>query len=211
MNDIKVEKKKKKKLSTSAIVLIISLIIILIPVGIFGYIILDAYFKTGTPSFGNRFVNDLNPAITETQKDEIASSIKGISDVEDCEIVLISAQLRINIDAKDYISKESIADIATKAYDVVNSKLPVNTYFTMSSDGEKMYDLAINVYNYVPSSNEDSGWLSYLLTKNSKMNDYETQYISEAQNENLAKELRGEITVEEEATENTEESEETSE
>lgn len=200
MSEVKTVRKKKKKLSTSALVLIIACIIIAIPFIVFLVIILSASFKTGTPIFGERFTNDLNPAISSSHIEAIEKDVKSISGVDDCEVVLISAQFRVNIDTKDSATDDEIKDITISAYEAVNKELPVNTYFKMSSGGERMYDLAINAYNYVPSNSEDAGWISYVLTKNSKMDDYSVQSLSSPINPELAKELRGEIVPEEQDT-----------
>ena len=67
-----------------------------------------------------------------------------------------------------------------------------------------MYDLAINVYNFVDANNENMTY--YILTKNSKMEAYSLQCVSEPVDEDLAKELRGEtVTPVEEDNENVEE------
>ena len=196
-------KKKRKKISTSALVLIIACIIIAIPVIIFAVIIISAAVGNGKPVFGERFKNDLNPAISESQISSVENSIKSISGVEDCEVVMTTAQFRVNIDTSDSYRDDDIKEIIESAYSKVNSELPVNTYFTMSSDGQRMYDLAISAYNYIPSSNEDANWVCYVLTKNSKMDEYDVQSLSSAKNPDLAKELRGETTpeVDEEAPE----------
>lgn len=187
-----VKKKKKKKLSASALVLIIACVILAIPVIIFLVIIISASLKNGSPVLGNRFDNDLNPSINNSHMDAIVRDVKTISGVEDCETVMTSAQLRVNIDVKDNLTDKEIEQIAVQAYESVNRNLPINTYFTMSNDGERMYDLSINAYNYVPSSNEDANWISYVLTKNSKMDQYELQNIATAINPELASKLRGE-------------------
>ena len=67
--------------------------------------------------------------------------------------------------------------------------MPVSTYFT-ATDSKKMYDLSINVYNYVKE--DDDNMIYYILTKNSKMSDYSIQCVSEPVDEELAKDLRGE-------------------
>lgn len=193
-------KKKKKKLSTSALVLIIACIIIAIPIIVFLAIIISASLNTGKPILGDRFANDLNPAISDSQESAIVSEVKNMSGVDDCEIVMTSAQLRVNVDAKDSLTDTEAEELTDQIYEVVNKTLPVNTYFTMSSDGEKMYDLQINVYNYIATSTEDENWVSYLLVKNSKMEEPEKQLISKPLNPDLAKELRGETAPEEDAT-----------
>lgn len=180
----------KKKLSKGAIVLIISLIIILIPCLIFGGILISAAIESGRPVNGNRFDNDLNPAITSADTSDIENSIKALSNVEDCDIVLTSAQYRINVDTKDSLGKEQIETLCIEIYDIVNKKLPIGTYFT-ASDTEKMYDLSINAYNKISDGN-----IYYILTKNSKMSDYSLQCVSSPVDEELASQLNGEEVTE---------------
>ena len=84
---------------------------------------------------------------------------------------------------------------------IVNKELPINTYFTIQSSGAKMYDLSINLYNYVASA-KDENFKYYMLTKNSKMEEKEGQFVSDAVSPELAKELRGETDVQEEPSTN---------
>jgi len=181
-------KKPRKKLSKGGLVLIIGCSIILIPCLVFGGILLAAAMQTGTPVNGNRFDNDLNPAITNDDTSALTTSIEAISGVEKCEIELTSAQYRINVDVNDTYGSEEIQKMCEDVYNAVNSKLPVSTYFT-ANGSMKMYDLAINVYNKIDSDT----MVYYILTKNSKMSEYAIQCVSEPLDEELAKELRGEI------------------
>lgn len=178
--------KQKKKLSKGGIVLLVGIIVILIPLLIFGGILLSAALETGKPVEGSRFTNDLNPAITNSQTTSLESSIKAISGVEDCEIVLKSAQYRVNVDATDSLSDSQVKELAVNVYNTVNSTLPVSTYFT-ATDSMKMYDLAVNVYTQLEEPH-----IYYLLTKNSNMSEYSLQCVSSAVDEDLASELRGE-------------------
>ena len=181
--------KTKKKMSKGGIVLLISSLIILVPCLIFGGILLKSALETGKPVVGSRFDNDLEPAITSSNTSSLTTTIKAISGVEDCEIVLTSAQYRVNVNAQDSLSSSEIEALAKKVYDAVNNELPVSTYFT-ATDSKKMYDLSINVYNYVKE--DDDNMIYYILTKNSKMSDYSIQCVSEPVDEELAKDLRGE-------------------
>lgn len=178
--------KQKKKMSKGGIVLLVGIIVILIPLLIFGGILLSAALETGTPVVGSRFNNDLEPAITSSQTSTLESSIKAISGVENCEIVLKSAQYRINVDTSDSLSDSEVNSLAVEVYNAVNNTLPVSTYFT-ATDSKKMYDLAINVYTKLEEPH-----IYYLLTKNSNMDAYSIQCVSEAVDEDLAAELRGE-------------------
>ena len=184
------ENKKKKKLSKGAIVLIIGIIIITIPVIVFLGIIISAAINTGKPVVGTRFDNDLNPAITSSVTSSLEKSISNLSDVDNCTIELRSAQYRVAVDTKDNLSSEEIQELAVEVYNIVNKELPVSTYFT-ATDSKKMYDLTINLYNFV--NGEDVNMIFYILTKNSQMEAYTLQCVSEPLDEDLAKELRGEI------------------
>lgn len=183
--------KGKKKLSKGALVLIISLIIILIPCLIFGGILISAALESGKPVDGNRFKGDLNPAITSSNTSSIKNSIESLSGVEKCDIELTSAQYRVNVDTVDTLTDKQIEDLCVDIYNIVNKELPMATYFTASSS-EKMYDLAVNVYNKIDDDN-----IYYILTKNSKMDTYSVQCVSSAVDEELASDLRGENDIEE--------------
>ena len=183
--------KGKKKLSKGALVLIISLIIILIPCLIFGGILISAALESGKPVDGNRFKGDLNPAITSSNTSSIKNSIEALSGVEKCDIELTSAQYRVNVDTVDTLTDKQIEDLCVDIYNIVNKELPMATYFTASSS-EKMYDLAVNVYNKIDDDN-----IYYILTKNSKMDTYSVQCVSSDVDEELASDLRGENDIEE--------------
>lgn len=183
--------KGKKRLSKGALVLIISLIIILIPCLIFGGILISAALESGKPVDGNRFKGDLNPAITSSNTSSIKNSIEALSGVEKCDIELTSAQYRVNVDTVDTLTDKQIEDLCVDIYNIVNKELPMATYFTASSS-EKMYDLAVNVYNKIDDDN-----IYYILTKNSKMDTYSVQCVSSAVDEELASDLRGENDIEE--------------
>ena len=183
--------KGKKKLSKGALVLIISLIIILIPCLIFGGILISAALESGKPVDGNRFKGDLNPAITSSNTSSIKNSIEALSGGERCDIELTSAQYRVNVDTVDTLTDKQIEDLCVDIYNIVNKELPMATYFTASSS-EKMYDLAVNVYNKIDDDN-----IYYILTKNSKMDTYSVQCVSSAVDEELASDLRGENDIEE--------------
>ena len=204
MNENKQVTKARKKLSKSALVLIIGLCIIGIPLLVYGGILLQAQLQTGTPIFGDRFVGDLDPAITDSQMSELETELGSLSKVESVNIELASAQMRVNIDTVDSITTEDLEALLKEAYDVINRKLPISTYFT-STDSKKMYDLAINAYNYIDS--EDEGMNYVLLTKNAMMSTYSIQVVSEPLDSELASELRGETpssTAEPEPTETAE-------
>lgn len=157
----------------------------------FGGILISAALESGKPVDGNRFKGDLNPAITSSNTSSIKNSIEALSGVEKCDIELTSAQYRVNVDTVDTLTDKQIEDLCVDIYNIVNKELPMATYFTASSS-EKMYDLAVNVYNKIDDDN-----IYYILTKNSKMDTYSVQCVSSAVDEELASDLRGENDIEE--------------
>lgn len=167
--------------------IIIPIAIIAVPVIVFSVILLSASLKSGTVIVGKRYRNDLNPSIQKAQIEEIESSISSLSNVEDVEINLKTSQLRVLIDATDSISEEDAQNLCKTAYDKVNSVLPVSTYFKKDSQGQKMYDLEITVYN---NSSNGSNLIIYTLVKNSTMDNYELNNPSSAKDPELVEELR---------------------
>lgn len=187
-------KKPRKKLSRAAIVLIGGLVAISVPLIIFLWIIISAYLKTGKPINGNRFANDLDPAIGKTEIKQLSDEISNLSNLDDSEIILKTATLRIYLDFNDNVTEKQVEEIVKQAYDKVNSKLPVNTYFK-ADDNKKMYDLEIHGYNFESSEGKDN-FIYYILNKNSRMDAYKIQLVSKPLNPELVKELKGEKTEE---------------
>ena len=195
---VKTSKRAKRKLSRNALMLIAGLITILVPCLIFGGILLSAALDTGTPIFGDRYTGDLEPAIEDSEMEAISATIVAMDNVESVNITLISGQLRVNVNVSDDLTSEEIAEMVELFYEAIIEDLPIETYFT-STDERKMYDLAINVYNYIDA--EDEGMIYYILTKNAMMEEYSIQLVSEAVDEELASDLRGDNDTEEEETE----------
>ena len=189
MTEKKPARAPKRKLSKAAIVLIVDCCIIGIPLLVYGGILLSAQLQTGTPIFGDRFDGDLDPAISDENIRNLETEISSMSGVESVDIELTSAQFRINVDTDDNMSVDRIESLVDGIYTRVNQELPINTYFT-SSDGKKMYDLAISGYNFIDSDNEDMNYV--LLTKNGNMTSPQKQVVSEPLDSELAAELRGE-------------------
>ena len=187
----KTAKRAKRKVSKAKIVLLVGIAIILIPCLIFGWILLSAYLKTGTPIVGNRYENDLNPQITSEQLKQVESNVKGINGVESCNVELTTATMRVYADVNDSYGDDQVAEVANQVYNTVNNTLSVGTYFTRN-ETEKMYDLEIHVYNL--DKNRDQGGFSYvILNKNSNMEEPRTQVVSKALDEELAQRLRDDV------------------
>lgn len=169
--------KKKKKLSRSALMLIIACSIILIPIIVFVAILGTSMIGNNTPNSGDRFKNDLDPAITSNNLSSLELTVSSMTNVESVEINLPTAELRIYVNANDSVNKEDVEKLATDIYEAVNKELPVNTYFKSSNDGKKMYDLEITVYNFIEGN--DDNRIIYTLTKNSNMESSSGQFTSE--------------------------------
>ena len=203
--------KEKKRLSRSAIVLIAGIIIIAIPILIFAGILGISYLQTGTPREGSRFEGDLEPAITQENVDSLKADLSTIGSVESVEVILSQGQLKIFIDTNDNLSEEQVDSIITNAYNKVNSKLPISTYFTATSN-KKMYDLQINVYTTAEASEIGAANPRQykLLHKNSTEEAYQIDDLAKPKDPELAAELEGldaapstTETTDQETTENT--------
>lgn len=193
MSEIKKQKQKKRKMSKSATMLVIGLLVIFIPCAIYAGILISAALQTGSPILGERFEGDLDPTITKNDISSIETKLATIEGVEEVEVVLLSGQMRINVNVDDALDNEAIESIIDEAYEDVASVLSIEKYFT-SNDGKRMYDLAINVYNLVDA--EDESMIYYILTKNAMMEEKSVQLVSEPLNADLAADLRGENDVE---------------
>ena len=189
MSEIKKQKQNKRKMSKSATMLVIGLLVIFIPCAIYAGILISAALQTGSPILGERFDGDLDPAITKNDISSIETKLSSIDGVEEVKVVLLSGQMRVNVNVDDALTNEQIEVIINEAYEGVTSVLSIDKYFT-SNGGKRMYDLAINVYNSVDP--EDDSMVYYILTKNAMMEEKTIQLVSEPLNPDLAADLRGE-------------------
>ena len=191
VNSVK-QPRKRKKLSKSALVLIVGLCIIAIPIIIFLAILGISALQTGSPREGSRFDNDLEPTISSSDVSALQEDLKTLSSVDEVEVILSQGQLKIYIDTNDNLSEEQVDTIVTNAYNKVNSKLPINTYFT-ASESKKMYDLQINVYTVAEASpiGAENSRQYKLLHKNSTETQYSIDDMAHPKDPNLAAELEG--------------------
>ena len=141
---------KDKKPNT---ILWIGLVVILVPCLILLYILLGTKEKAGQPVVGDRFEGELDPGITDEQLNSIREALV-FENAENVEVNLISATLRITINAKDDISSDGALALANSAYDKVMEVLPVETYFTNVKDEDgkmktKMYDIEVQVLSLI--------------------------------------------------------------
>ncbi|MDO4701904.1 MAG: hypothetical protein Q4A47_04705 [Erysipelotrichaceae bacterium] len=185
-------KKSKPKMRRSKvrIFIFVGILIILIPFIILGVILIQASMSTGKPILGDRFKNDLNPAITSEQLKEISTKIKGQSNVDSVDVSLKTATLRVYVDVSDTSSEQQVMDMSKSAYQDVISILDVNTYFTQH-DGKEMYDIEIHAYNQ--DKNTEENFIYVITNKNSSMEKEHSQVVSKALDPELAQQLRDDV------------------
>ncbi|MBR3128786.1 MAG: heavy-metal-associated domain-containing protein [Solobacterium sp.] len=191
-------KKKKKTTNTktrkrrsgnrTAIIFWVCLALILIPALIFGWVLISAAMDTGKPVVGDRFKDDLNPAITKDQLSDIKNGVKNVTGVESVDVQLASGTLRVYADIEDSAGGDTVKARCSEVYSAVTSVLDPAVYFSQH-DNMKMYDLEVHVYNL--SDDRDSDAFAYAIeTKTSYMAEPQTQLVSEPVNAELAQQLR---------------------
>lgn len=180
--------KKKRTISVSNLILLFGGIVIVLPIVIWLWILISASLKVGTPILGDRYKNDLNPAITKQEMSTIKKDVTAIEGVKQVEVDLVTATLRVYADVEDVFKDDKVTEIAKSIYQKVLSVLDVNTYFSQH-DNMKMYDLEIHVYNL--EKNRDSEDFAYvILTKTSSMESEMIQLVSQPIDAQLAQQLR---------------------
>ena len=145
-----------------------TILVIIVPIVILAWILLTSLETKGEPVVGNRFDNQLDPAISEEQRTSLKDSFVS-TEIESVEVNLKSATLRVNINVIDSMNMEQIEVYVNDAYAKVNAVMPIATYFTNKKDGDKtikMYDLEIHVYTYIPTDENREGYNYMILTKN---------------------------------------------
>lgn len=179
-------------------ILRITLVVIAIPLIILAFVLLTSMEKQGEPVVGNRFKNQLDPEIKNSEISSIKESLV-YDNVDSVEVNLISATLRININTNDELDAASIEAIANDVYAKVNEILPVETYFT-NTEKVKMYDLEINVYNLIPDeTNAGIAQIWCIKHKNASEDEVGTDWPTSPRNEEVNEQVR------KPAAENTEE------
>lgn len=186
-----VKKNRKKKNNVKGWgPFILALVLFILPFAVLGWILLGAAMDTGSPILGDRYANDLNPAITKSQLDTIKDAVKQMLGVESADVELATGTLRVYADISDDATVDTANSVADQIYSSVTSTLDPAVYFTQH-DNEKMYDLEIHVYNYADSKDRDSDSFVYVIdTKTSSMDAPAKQTMSEPLNAELAQQLR---------------------
>ncbi len=184
--------KTRKQNSKIKVIFWICLVLVVIPIAVFAWMIISAALDTGTPILGNRYKNDLDPAITKSELEEIKSATSNISGVQSASVELATATLRVYADIDDDASVESCKTIANEVYRAITSTLDANVYFSQH-DGMKMYDLEVHVYNKMPKESNDDSFNYVIETKTSSMDEPIAQVVSEPINAELAQQLRDDV------------------
>lgn len=194
-------KTKTRKLFHGDKILWAGLIFFSIPVLILLFILFQSSLSTGKVIEGNRFKNDLDPSITSSLIETTQTQIEGVNDVENSSITLKAATLMVSVQVSSTNVNEDFVKIAANVVNVLNQNIPLATYFT-STDTKKMYDLQIDIYNTV-SSSDDSIQFHTILVKNANMLEYSVQDVSTALNPTLAEELRAAVEAKNNPTDTT--------
>ncbi|MDR1794669.1 MAG: hypothetical protein LBR25_04685 [Erysipelotrichaceae bacterium] len=194
-NGKKIPKKyRKKKVDGATWFLIIGSALILIPIIWFAVILLQADAATGKAIIGDRFEGDLNPAITQTQINEVVASLQEEPEIAEVQVILKVATFRVYIKVEPGLSSEQYLDLIDRCYDKVTAILPVDIYFSVINDIQKQYDMEIHVYNMDKDDGTDN-FTYYLMVKSSNMAaPSQPQLVSEPVDPELAKELQDSLT-----------------
>lgn len=186
----KKQQKTKKSISrkTSNLLITIAAMIIIIPVILLLWVVIDTKRGAGEPVIGNRFDNELSVKIQDEELKNIESSAK-IDGVENVTVVLKSATLRLNVDVQDDLDEATMNSMLDEIYEIVDTILPVETYFTNQGD-TKMYDLEINIYHFIPNESSDlSSQIHIVKLKTGAAEEPLTQVMTSPKNKEVADEL----------------------
>lgn len=190
-------KKNKEKINVNKVkqepnwLLRITLAVIIIPLLVIAVMLLTSIDKSGTPVVGNRFDNQLEPEIKDSQLDEIKETLT-YSNVDNVEVNLKSATLRILIDANDGVDRAQIERLANDAYSKVTNILPISKYFTNKKENDKtikMYDLEIHVYNLIPEEG-NQGQIYVKKYKNAPSETEGMDWLSECMNQEVCEQIK---------------------
>lgn len=174
------------KLKKPHVILWLGIIIVLVPCIILGVVLMNSLENSREPVVADRFKNELNPAITETDLASIRSNLN-YDNIDNLEVNLISATLRVMINTSDDMAEGDLLWILNDAADKIAAVLPIETYFTNSA-ATKMYDLEIHVYNTTKGS-EALQQIYYVKTKNAANEDWVIDNYTVAKNPELAKSI----------------------
>lgn len=156
------------KRSISFYLIVLSLIVIAIPVSFLGVTGITSLKGRGTPVIGNRFSNDQDPKISDKQLDDVIAKIKTLENVDDVHVNLATGTLRVYVLDKE-LSKDKLSSTGESIYNMVDSVLSVEDYFTKSGS-KKQYDLEIHTFNLEKVNEENENDYVYgIYVKNANM------------------------------------------
>lgn len=183
------QKSSSKLKNSSKILYTVAIIVIVVPLLFLGYIYIGAKENTGKPTDGKRFADSLNPHISNAQLKQLKDTLK-FDGVDHVDVNLIQATLRVDIDTANDASADTITNIMNQAYDDVNKVLPIDTYFTNNSKSDKMYDVEVSVYNYIPDDKLPAdGQIIMIKTKTAAASEPNVSVPTTAKNPEVAKKL----------------------
>ena len=178
------KKKKVLKLNFSNIVFALGILFILIPTTVIGVILLQSSMQTGNVIVGNRFTNDLNPAITEDLQNLGKEAMQSVSGVEVVEMNLKAATLRLTVNLPSGKDEANYMSLIESSLSKLNEAIPFDTYFN-DTDSMKMYDLEVNYVDALDNTKS----IYYQVIKNANMETWRVQNLLVPVNPELAAEL----------------------
>ena len=176
------------------VILWLGIIVLIIPCVILGIVLASSLEKTGEPVVVNRFNNELNPAISESDLSSVQSAL-AYDNVDKIEVNLKSATLRIMVNTNDAIEDGDLLWLLNDVYDKVIALLPIDPYFT-NTPTTKMYDLEVHAYN-VTKGTEAVPQNYYTKSKSAGALEAIVDHHSSAKHSDLADSLINPLPVEE--------------
>ena len=185
--------KKNKSSHITNVTFWVCLLLVLAPFVVLGWNVVSTSMDTGTPIMGDRYKDDLDPAITKKQMDSVTDTVKAVEGVDDAFVSMTSATLRVYVDIPDTADEATANATADSVYAAVSSVLDPATYFTRT-DSEKMYDLEIHVYTLPERTDAEGENFVYVIdTKTSNMAEPAKQTVSVAKDQAVADQLRQDV------------------
>ncbi|HCT63463.1 MAG TPA: hypothetical protein DIC19_05125 [Erysipelotrichaceae bacterium] len=178
------KKIKGIKLNFSNIVFALGILFILIPTTVIGVILIQSSMQTGNVIAGNRFANDLNPAITEDLQNLGKEAMQSVSGVEVVELNLKAATLRLTVTLPAGKDEANYLSLIENSLSKLNEAIPFDTYFN-DTDSMKMYDLEVNYVDALDNTKS----IYYQVIKNANMDTWRVQNLLVPVNPELAAEL----------------------
>lgn len=180
--------KSKRKLQVywPGITLMLALAILAVPATVFFNIMVEMQVLAGNPVTGERFMNDLNPKISDNQLEEVTDALKQLPNVVDLEVNLRSATLRVNVMTPLTISEAEVSTLIEAIKATLFEPLPVASYFTATTT-TKQYDIEIHIRNTTDVI--DSAYFYVIVSKTSLMDEFILDDVSVANNPEFVAQL----------------------